>query len=95
MPTAHFTTTGDTRSLRGLHIAINADIQKTSKGFIVPSQTTSSKYVVTLDLSECSCTDYEQRQAPCKHIYAVQHTLEGFDETVEAPRVSKPTYPQK
>jgi transposase len=95
MPTANSTTTGDARSLRGLHIALNHDITTTNKGYVVPSQTTSSKYVVTLDLLQCTCVDYEQRQAPCKHIYAVQHMLEGVDDTVEVPKVIKPLYPQK
>ena len=94
MPVTYSTTASDPRSLRGLHIALNAAIQTTPKGYIVPSQTTSSKYVVTLDLLQCTCIDYEQRQAPCKHIYAVQHMFEGLDD-VKAPKLVKPTYPQK
>ena len=96
MPTPDISTAGDVRSLRGLHIALNSDIKTTPKGYIVPSQSSSGKYVVTLDLSECTCVDYEQRQAPCKHVYAVQHMLEGFDEAEVLPaKPQRPTYPQK
>lgn len=94
----HPSISGDSRSLRGLHIALNSEIKTTSKGYIVPSQSSSSKYVVTLDLSECTCLDYEQRQAPCKHIHAVSHMLEGLQEvdheTFE-PVKARVTYPQK
>jgi transposase len=89
------------RSLRGLHIALNTTIKTVAKGYIVPSQSSSAKYVVAPDLSECTCLDYEQRQAPCKHIYAVRHTLEGLRETdlkaSEEPAKSRSatTYPQQ
>ena len=93
----HPSTAGDARSLRGLHIALNSDIKTTSKGYIVPSQSSGGKYVVTLDLGLCTCIDFEQRQAPCKHIYAVFHLLEGVDEveTLGDAKPQRPTYPQK
>ena len=95
----HPSTAGNARSLRGLHIALNSDIKTTSKGYVVPSQSSGGKYVVTLDLAECTCVDYEQRQAPCKHIYAVSHKLEGIDEpdegTILEPVAPRPTYGQR
>ena len=101
MSTPNVSTAGNARSLRGLHIALNSAIKTTSKGYIVPSQSNGGKYVVTLDLAECTCVDYEQRQSPCKHIYAVSHKLEGVDEA-ELPSFSdsekekfKPTYTQR
>lgn len=97
MSTLDISTTGDTRSLRGLHLAQTLPIKPSKKGWHVPSQSGGNKYVVALDLSECTCPDYSQRQQPCKHVYAVQHMLEGIEEadvelSLKAP---KATYPQK
>jgi uncharacterized Zn finger protein len=69
--------------LRGLHIALNVTIKHTPKGYIVPSESGSGNYIVSLDLSECTCPDYEQRQTPCKHIHVVRHQLEGLQEVDE------------
>lgn len=93
----HPSTVNEPRSLRGLHIALNFDIKTTSKGYIVPSQSSGRKYVVTLDLSLCTCVDFEERQTPCKHIYAVSHKLEGIEDAESLPdlKPQRPTYPQK
>ena len=80
MSSAHFSTEGNPRSLRGLHLALNTNIKRTHAGWIVPSQSGKGKYVVSLALDLCTCTDFEQRQDKCKHIYAVEHTLDGLSE---------------
>ena len=89
---------GNPRSLRGLHIALNSTIKQTHSGYIVPSQAGKGKYVIALDLSQCTCDDFEMRQQPCKHIYAVQHHLEGVSEfdREDVPSISpKVTYSQR
>ena len=92
MLTPDSSTAGDTRRLRGLHIALNSTIKQTHSGFIVPSQAGKGKYVIALDLSQCTCDDFEMRQQPCKHIYAVQHHLEGVS---ELDREGVPSIPPK
>jgi transposase len=98
MSTPDSSTAGNARSLRGLHIALNSPIKQTKAGWIVPSQSGSGKYVVSLSLDQCTCLDFETSQAKCKHIYAVEHTLsglEGIDEEPDlAPRPARATYSQ-
>ena len=93
-----FTTAGDARSLRGLHLALNFPIKQTRSGWVVPSQSNKGRYVVALDLSLCTCDDFEMRQKPCKHVYAVRHHLEGVAETdgADSPVIPpKVTYSQR
>jgi len=47
----------------------------------VPSQTGAFQYLVSIDPKKgpewrCDCKDYETRQKPCKHIYAVEFVIE-------------------
>ncbi len=95
MSTLDTSTVGDLRSMRGLHIALNSTIKQTKSGYIVSSQTGKGKYVIALDLSQCTCDDYEMRQQPCKHIYAVQHHLEGADEVKVTSAPPRVTYSQR
>ena len=70
------------RKIKGEQIAQTKQIQKITKGWLVPSQTSSKKYVVT-KLFECNCPDYETRKDFCKHAYAVQYSLK---ETITTPQ---------
>jgi transposase len=65
------------RQQKGLEIARGYRIQKSKKGFMVPSQSGQGAYLVTLNgaTSTCTCPDFEIRQQQCKHIYAVEYTL--------------------
>ncbi len=72
------------RQQRGLVIAATAKIGKRDRGtWIVPSQSGDRKarYAVTISKEGkfCTCPDFELRQKPCKHVYAVQYVL--FRET--------------
>ena len=62
------------RQQQGLAIAAFAKIEKHRLGYRVPSQSSTGAYVVNLDGGDpfCSCPDFETRQRPCKHIYAVE-----------------------
>ena len=65
------------RQQRGLAIAAVARLEKHRLGYKVPSQSGNGTYVVNTDDDPiCTCPDFERRQAPCKHIYAVQIVIQ-------------------
>lgn len=86
------------REQRGLHIAAAAEIQQNNVGWWVPSQGGNGKYLVVLnDTPFCSCPDFETRQQPCKHIYAVEYIIQREskpDGTVQYTESVKVTYGQ-
>src|SRR5262245_10607147 len=68
----------DERQHKGLMIAATSKIvQRGNETWLVPSQSSSRKYQVTVtkEGKQCSCPDFELRQLPCKHIVAVQYVL--------------------
>src|SRR5689334_20999461 len=70
--------TMDAREQRGLEIAALTKIEEKSSGlWLVPSQSGKGKYTVCTRDNEpwCNCPDYECRQLPCKHVFAVQYTM--------------------
>ena len=72
----------DARQERGRQIAATAKITQRDRGtWIVPSQSDKGRYAVTIskDGKFCTCPDFELRQLPCKHVFAVQYVL--FRET--------------
>ncbi len=72
----------DKRQEKGKQIAQTCQINRKEGGYLVPSQTGSGSYVVQQGHNgfSCTCPDYELRQQPCKHVYAVQITvLKWFD----------------
>lgn len=72
----------DARQQRGLVIAATSKITKRdARTWIVPSQSDKGRYAVTISSEGkfCTCPDFELRQKPCKHVYAVQYVL--FRET--------------
>ena len=80
------TDTANPRRQRGMLIAATMKVVKLQSGaWRVPSQTLARNYAVLITAagSACSCPDFEERQLPCKHIFAVQFTL--FQETTETP----------
>jgi hypothetical protein len=67
----------DARQQRGLAIAAAARIEKNRLGWKVPSQSGKGSYMVTLEGEPfCTCPDFENRGGPCKHVLAVQYTLQ-------------------
>ena len=92
------------RRLRGLLIAAQTRIQKTRLGYKVPSQSGKGFYTVIVRGDEylCSCADFEERNLPCKHVYAVEATVLRDELGGEIPaftgeeekEAKKPTYPQ-
>ena len=87
------------RQQRGIAIAALVPISKDKIGYRVPSQSSKGSYIVTLNgkggKDGCSCPDYEERQKPCKHLYAVQYIIqreELADGSVAKTRAVRATY---
>jgi hypothetical protein len=79
-------------------IAAQVRIEKNRLGYKVPSQSGNGSYVVSVDDEPfCSCPDFEKRQRPCKHVYAVEFTIQREERpdgsTIES-RTYRVTYPQ-
>ena len=76
------------RQQRGMAIAAVVPIQKNRLGYQVPSQSGNGSYVVSVDDEPfCTCPDFEQRQERCKHVYAVEFTVQREDESPDAEPV--------
>jgi transposase len=93
----------DIRQQKGNEIADRARIIKEGNLYLVPSQSGKGKYKVRPDLPYCSCPDFDFRRQPCKHIFAVQVTIERTKTTVtengkttvtETIKVTRKTYKQ-
>jgi hypothetical protein len=69
------------RQQKGKQIAQRAAIKRDGQLWLVPSQNGHGRYKVDAERQRCSCPDFEFRQAACKHIYAVQFTLEEIERT--------------
>jgi len=88
--------TNDGRQQRGLMIAATARIRQQGGAWTVPSQSTRGRYTVALgDGGHCTCPDFEERQLPCKHIFAVEFVIkretapDGTVTEIRAARASR------
>ena len=91
----------EARKSRGLEIAKTNHITKNGKGWLVPSQTNGTHYIVQLsdngDEPTCDCPDNKYRRMKCKHIFAVELTVtREIDEqgTITETKTAKVTYTQ-
>src|ERR1044071_1641733 len=96
------------RQEKGRQIANRARIVKSGNLWLVPSQSSGKKYKVNPEAQSCSCPDFEFTQAKCKHIFAVEFTVQRERKTVtetqpdgsstttvtETVKVTRKTYPQ-
>ena len=67
------------RQQKALVIAAKSKITKKGDTWLVPSQSGNGQYKVNAtdpDWPTCTCPDFELRRARCKHIYAVEYTIE-------------------
>src|SRR5262249_22195524 len=89
----------DMRELKGLELAARSRIVWENGGWVVPSQSGSGKYRVTLSPPSCTCDDFSLRQPPCKHVIAARLVQER-DHGGKAPVIDtdvvpkRPTYKQ-
>jgi transposase len=109
MSTATATDPTEARRQRGLAIAALSRIEQKKSGlWSVPSQKGTGQYWVRLDQDHptCTCPDFEERSQPCKHVFAVQFTIQresrpdGTEVTTETMTLvretvaKRPTYKQ-
>jgi transposase len=86
----------DLRELKGLEIAARSRIAFDGGVWIVPSQTSSGKYRVTLKpgADACTCDDFALTAKPCKHIHAARIVRER-DGGEKSPEVDTNIIPKK
>ena len=61
-------------------------IRQDKLGYKVPSQSGNGVYLVNLEYGPyCTCPDFEKRNQPCKHVYAVQALLERGERPDDPP----------
>jgi transposase len=86
----------DMRELKGLELAARAKITFDKGVWLVPSQTGSGTYRVSLssDGDYCECEDFTLRMQPCKHIYAARLVRER-DHGGKAPAIETDVVPKK
>lgn len=92
------------REQKGRDIACRFQITRQGNLWLVPSQSGQGKYKVNSDEQSCSCPDFDFRGEKCKHIYAVECTIERTKTTViengkttvtETVKVTRKTYKQE
>src|SRR5436190_1204720 len=70
------------RKERGLMIAARTKLTQQGSVWHVPSQSGFKPfYQVDPTAKTCDCPDYEKREAPCKHLYAVEIVIERESST--------------
>ena len=90
------------REQKALEIAAKSKLTRKGDTWLVPSQAGPKKYTVDPNPQEphCTCPDFEARQLRCKHIFAVEYTIEreqtsdGQTIVTESVRVTQKTYTQ-
>jgi transposase len=96
------------REAKGRDIADRFPIVRKGNLYLVPSQSGRGKYTVDADAGRCSCPDFDFTGAKCKHIFAVELTVERERKTVtettpegatkttvtETVKVTRKSYPQ-
>src|SRR5258705_5071964 len=91
----------EAREQKGLEIAATSRITGEGTTWLVQSQAGKGKYVVDSDAKQCTCPDFEARQATCKHIFAVEYTIQreytddGETQTYTETVTVKKTYKQE
>jgi transposase len=91
------------REIKGLQIAAKSKLTRKGDMWLVPSQAGKGKYTVDPNpqAAHCTCPDFEARQKPCKHIFAVEYTIEreytddGETQTLTETVTVKKTYKQE
>jgi transposase len=92
----------DVREQKALEIAAKSKLTRKGDTWLVPSQGGPKKYTVDPNPQEphCTCPDFKARQLRCKHIFAVEYTIQreqtsdGQTIVTESVRVTQKTYTQ-
>ncbi len=92
------------REQKGRNIANSATITKQGDLWLVPSQSGKGKYKVNAEKNTCTCADFDFKRQKCKHIFAVEQTIErtkttiiekGKTTVIETVKVTRKTYKQE
>lgn len=92
------------REQKGRAIASKATITKQGDLWLVPSQSGKGKYKVNAEKNTCTCADFDFKRQKCKHIFAVEETIErtktivieaGKTTVTETVKVTRKTYKQE
>jgi hypothetical protein len=90
------------REQKALEIAAKSKLTRKGDTWLVPSQAGPKKYTVDPNPQDprCTCPDFEARQLRCKHIFAVEYTIQreqnsdGQTTVTESVRITQKTYVQ-
>lgn len=90
------------REQKALEIAAKSKLTRKGDTWLVPSQAGPKRYTVDPNPQEphCNCPDFEARQLRCKHIFAVEYTIQreysddGETQTMTETVTVKKTYKQ-
>lgn len=89
------------RELKALEIAAKSKLTRKGNLWLVPSQAGHGEYKVNPDPKalHCTCPDHEHTRLRCKHIFAVEYTIEREQTTdgqtvTETVKVTRKTYSQ-
>jgi transposase len=93
----------DAREQKALEIAAKSKLIRKGDTWLVPSQAGPKKYTVDPNPQEphCTCPDFEARQLRCKHIFAVEYTIQreytddGETQTLTETVTKRTTYKQE
>jgi transposase len=85
----------EAREQRGLEIAATKKLSQKGDFWIVPSSSGTGSYVVDHEPATCTCPDFELRQVPCKHVYAVEFTIRREQTTANGTVTETVTYRQE
>src|SRR5437660_910497 len=66
----------DAREQRGLVIAALCKLDRQDGQWVVPSQSSEQRYTVDPKHKTCTCPDHQEAGFKCKHIYAVEFTMQ-------------------
>src|ERR1041384_4956695 len=68
----------ETREQKGIELAGKAAIVQRGGAWLVPSKSGGRRYIVNYDTAapRCTCPDFELRRQKCKHIFAVEYTIQ-------------------
>lgn len=80
----------DTRERKGLELATRAAVEHRGGYWYVSSASHTGGYRVDNGAATCTCEDFELRQQPCKHVYAVRFVR---DRNRGTPIPAMPTAP--
>ena len=84
----------NSREAKALEIAARSRLVFENGAWLVPSQTSSVKYRVTLNPVSCTCDDFQLRQLACKHVIAARLVSER-EGGPQAPAIDTDTIPKR